>query len=143
MSAQRLDTILIDGKIYAIYGSPLHQYWEKYGNRPPMVSFNTSLNRGYYANWQINDNRLYLVNFYGENQIPLSRRRTYCLQDIFAVETGGVFAEWCSGELPIPVGKEIDYSVSGIGPIYESLTTIIIKTGIIVDSGAFNILKIR
>jgi hypothetical protein len=141
MSAQRLDTILIDGKAYTIYCSPLHQYWEKHGNRPQMVSFNTSLNRGYFANWEINDNRLFLVNFFGENQIPFSQRTIYCLRDIFATETGQVFAEWFSGELPIPVGKEIDYSVSGIGPIYETLTTISLENGLVIDSGVFSLLN--
>src|SRR5688572_22708801 len=123
MSAQAKDTISINGKEYIIYGSPLFDYWKKNNNKPRLMSFNTGLQRGFYAGWEIAANKLYLIRFNGEHygirpQGKFIREKDYSLSDLFPKQKR-VFADWYTGELQIPIGKQIDYSHSFIGAIYE------------------------
>lgn len=136
MTAQRTDTIIINEDEHIMYGLPLQQYWEKNNNRPSLFSFNTSLNRGYYAKWLIETNKLYLIDFYGECILPPPRKE-YSLVDLFPSAEDKVFAEWFTGDIEIPMGKQIDYSHSFIGATYEYSSTIKIEKGIVIDSGSF------
>jgi len=46
---------------------------------------------------------------------------------------------WYSGEITIPMGKQVDYFHGGFGAIYEYSTKIIIEKRIVVDSGGFGL----
>lgn len=134
MTAQRKDTIVINNEEYIMYGVPMHKYWEQENNKPSFFSGNTSLNRGYYAKWLIQKNMLYLIDFYGEN---FFKRKEYTLNDIFPNAEDKVFAYWFTGDIEIPMGKQIDYSHSFIGATYEYYSTLKIEKGIVIDSGSF------
>lgn len=141
MSAQAKDTILINGKKYAFYGSPLFDYWEKNNNKPSLISFNTGLQRGFFAGWEIFGNKLYLISFYGEHYViqpgnGFTKQTNFSLKDLFPNQEK-VFADWFTGELKIPIGKQIDYSYSFTGAVHESNTSILIESGIVTDSGMF------
>ena len=112
------------------------QYWQQNNNRPPLFSLNTALNRGYFAKWLIEESKLFLIDFFGECVLTPPRKE-YSLHDIFPNTQGKVFAFWFTGDIEIPMGKQIDYSHSFIGATYEYYTTIKFEKGLLVDSGSF------
>ena len=133
MTAQRSDTIRINDEGHILYSFPLEQYWEKEKNRPPLLSSNTSMYRGYYAIWLIEHNQLFLTDFYGE----FLSRKEYSLIDLFPTSGDKIFANWFTGDLEIPIGKQVSYFHGGRGATYESSTIIKISKGRVVDSGLF------
>lgn len=136
MTAQRTDTIVINEDEHIIYDLPLQQYWEKNNNRPSLFSLNTSLNRSYYAKWLIENNKLYLINFYGECVLPPPRKE-YSLVDLFPTAGEKIFAEWFTGDIIIPMGKQVNYFHGGWGATYEYNTTINFCNGLVIDPGSF------
>ena len=134
MTAQRTDTIIINEDEHIMYGLPLEQYWEQNENKPSLISFTTSLNRGYYAKWLIESNKLFLVDFYGESFFP---RKEYFLLDLFPSIPEKIFARWFTGEITIPMGKQVDYFHGGWGASYEYNTTLKFCDGLLIDSGPF------
>lgn len=143
MTAQRSDTIIVNDNPYVFYQTPLEQYWKLHNNKPGFCSFNTSLNRGYYSDWKIENKMLFLISFYGETFLDTKEfllaeaQKLYSLNDIFPASDGKVFASWFTGEITLQMGNQVDYSHSGIGSIYEFNTTLILKDGVVVDSGLF------
>lgn len=135
MTAQRTDTIIIDNNEHKMYALPLEQYWELNNNKPGFMCWNTALQRGYYAKWLIKKQCLYLVDFYGEYDF-FKTYKEYSLQDLFP-SSEKVFADWFTGDIIIPMGKEVDYFHGGWGATYEYSTTIKILNGIVTDPGLF------
>ncbi|HQW97257.1 MAG TPA: hypothetical protein PLU58_15725 [Saprospiraceae bacterium] len=136
MTAQRTDTIIINKDEHKMYGLPLEQYWMQNDNKPPLFSMTTSLNRGYYAKWLIENNKLFLIDFYGECLLPPPIKE-YSLIDLFPSAKGKVFAEWFTGDIIIPMGKQVNYFHGGWGATHEYSTTIKFCDGLIIDSGSF------
>jgi hypothetical protein len=134
MTAQRVDTIIINSSEYGIHELPLEQYWEQNHNRPPVFSLETSLNRGYYAKWQIQKGKLFLIGFYGESWFPYE---VYGLSAIFPTADEKIFADWYTGNISIPGGRLVNYHHAGRGAEYEYTTTMSIASGIVVDAGGF------
>ena len=128
MTMQRPDTIIINKTEFILHAIPLDQYWELGNRKPSMYSGDSSMRtRGYYATWLIEDQKLYLTNFYGEHFIL---NRTYTLNALFPSNDGKVFAEWYSGGLTIPYGEEVgEFNVNYIQ--YSHETTIVVKNGVV------------
>ena len=68
--------------------APIFSYWETYGNKPTFFSLNTALQRGFYADWKIENSLLYLIGFYGEHlylNLPagITKITRYNLSDLF------------------------------------------------------------
>lgn len=136
MTAQRTDTIIINEDEHVMYGLPLEQYWKQNDNKPSLFSMTTSLNRGYYAKWLIENNKLFLIYFYGECLLPPPMKE-YSLIDLFPSAEDKVFAEWFTGDITIPMGKQVDYFHGGWGTTYEYNTTIKVCNGLVIDPGSF------
>ena len=136
MTAQRTDTIIINDDEHIMYGLPLEQYWQQNNNKPSLFSLNTSLNRSYYAKWLIEENKLYLIDFYGECILPPPRKE-YSLLDLFPSTPEKLFAEWFTGDITIPMGKQVAYFHGGWGATYEYNTTIKVCNGLVIDPGSF------
>jgi hypothetical protein len=130
MTAQEKDRITINANEYEFFVSPLEQYWEKENNRPVLFSGMTSLQRGYFAKWLIEQGRLYLIEFYGENAFE---GKVYSIDDLFPGSIDKVFADWFTGTISIQAGKKIGYSHAGIGTIFEYSTKVEIDAGCVVD----------
>lgn len=128
MTMQRSDTIIINDIEYSLGGIPLEQYWDAGNQKPPLGSLNTSMRmRSYYATWLIEDKKLYLIGFYGENFFS---RKEFSIEDLFPGSNGKVFAEWFSGKLSIRYGNEVGpFLVDFIN--YEHYTTFEIQKGIL------------
>lgn len=128
MTMQRPDTIIINKTEFILHAIPLEQYWKLGNRKPSMYSGDSSMRtRGYYATWLIEDQKLYLTDFNGDDFLL---HKVYTLQSIFPSNDGKVFAEWYSGGLIIPYGEEVgEFNVNYIQ--YSHETTIVVKNGVV------------
>lgn len=82
---------------------PLSDYFARIGSRPRFLCRVTSLLRGYLGTWETADERLYLRAPRGvfEDDTPFS------VATFFPEHPDRVFADWYSGTLRIPQGKQL------------------------------------
>jgi hypothetical protein len=109
--------------------NPLEEYYKADSDKRPdfRIGPNTSSSanwRGYVATWEIADNKLYLTKVaswlcvvFGE---PSTCKQVELL-DIFPTEVadGKVLADWYTGVLRVPDGKQLRYVHMGYGSTYE------------------------
>ena len=58
--------ILIESKEYWLKDEPLNTYWATIVNKPILIGLSSSpLDKGYYAKWELKQNKLFLLDFYG------------------------------------------------------------------------------
>jgi len=140
MTAQSTDLILIDGVQHPLFTNPLEAYREKY--RPDIIFLedapNTSCWRGYAAEWEIDEGRLFLLKIYG-NVSYKGRGPDYniyhdkvpaTLSEIFGPVSGRVPATWYSGELRIPLGEMVEYVHAGYGSRFPKYLLIPVVNGV-------------
>ena len=131
-TAQMPDAICIDGVFHSLYSNPLEQLYERQ-KRPAFVDSlegESSANwRGYVACWQIHEGQLYLVAI--DSYI---RKKRVSLHELFRgrVRDGRVLADWFSGELRIPDGKQLQYVHMGYGSTYERDIVFTVQSGRVV-----------
>ena len=131
MTMQRTDIIIINAIEYSLGGLPLQQYWDLGNPKPSLCSMNTGMSqREYYANWLIEDHRLYLTEFHGSH---FFKKIEYSLDYIFPENAGKVFASWFTGELSISYGRELrPFYIDFIK--YEHTTSIHIENGVVISN---------
>lgn len=153
MTAQATDQILIDGVEHELFTNPLEMFKEMY--RRDWVFFedhpNTACWRGYVAEWEINEGRLFLLKVNGnisykghntgrdrnkslrwegihpelfQNKVPAT------LSELFGPERDRVPATWYSGELRVPLGSMIKYIHAGYGSEYSKYLLIPVVNGV-------------
>ncbi len=128
MTAQISDSILYNGKTHSLYDCPFTDFLK--ANR--IMHFyprNTALHRGYIANWEIIESKLYLVNL----TAYISSKHTIGMEVLFPGEDK-VFASWFTGELRIPDGGLLEYVHQGFGSIYERDLFLKFKEGVLTKS---------
>lgn len=106
MSQPQSDTINLNNKRYSLYSYPLEQYWQLHNNKPPLFSTTSGNNRGYTAEWLIENNKLYLIKFWGETLFAPGYKE-YSLQDIFPNQQK-VYTEWYTGCLSVGIGQRVE-----------------------------------
>ena len=84
MTAQEPDILEYEGKQFDIIANPLEQYFAPDRSRPNFVPESTSNWRGYFAEWEIQADRLYLTGLSGN----------ICVKP---TEPGGRTSSWCQG----------------------------------------------
>jgi hypothetical protein len=104
MTAQMMEVIYIDGKRHYMASEPMEQYLGKLENAPSFISSWTSCWRGYFGNWKIKDNKLYLTGLNGWIKTPEENQKEIDLDYLFPNKKK-VFADWFSGEIRIPLGQ--------------------------------------
>ena len=103
MTLQEHDTILFKNEKRIIYSQPLTKYFESLPQRPAFMSPNPQLiSRGYYADWSLNNDNLYLTDFLGEQLISNYDVLKYTIKDLFPSLMPPIFAEWFSGQILLP-----------------------------------------
>lgn len=126
-TAQEPDKILINGTEKMLLTNPLEDYYSDPEKRPRFMiePFMTSSGnwRGYVATWEIDDGKLFLKkinSWFCEGETKESCRQVE-LAVIFPekVLDGRVAANWFSGDLRIPDGKQLQYVHMGYGSTYE------------------------
>ena len=97
--------IIIDDEDYKLYGEPLNSYWEFISNKPNLGAVSSSpLNKGYFAQWILRDNKLYLSDFEGTD---ILYRHKYVYEDYFGEKEIDFFAFWFSGTLSVQSGEVV------------------------------------
>lgn len=132
MTAQMMERIYIDGKPHNMAAEPLEQYLESLENPPIFVSPHTACWRGYFGNWKIANNKLYLTGLTGWIQTSEEESKPIDLIDLFPNKKK-VFADWFSGEIRVPVGRMIQYVHMGYESTYESNLLFEIRDGLVVS----------
>lgn len=147
-TAQAPDIILINGEPHALYKNPLESYLREKWRRPAYLKPHyTSNMRGYVATWEISENKLYLTKvmiyragwlcrikcFFGQTDCYPDRENYNALGKIFRVKNKSkVLADWYSGSLRIPTGKQLQYVHEGYQSRYEKDLIFKVRNGIII-----------
>lgn len=127
-TSQDSDVLILNGKTYELYSTPLDSYYGEdwkpaFWVAPNSVS--SGNHRGYVATWKIIKNKLYLTKIDSWLCNRRIRTKSGCrrvtLGDLFGAKVvdGRVAATWFSDELRVPDGKQLEYVHMGYGSIYE------------------------
>jgi hypothetical protein len=121
------DRIKYDGRSYGLAAAPLEGYFSANpGARPKFAGMNSACMRGYIADWEVMDGKLFLVGM----EMALQTDSTFA--SVFPdVRQGGVFADWVNGELKCPYGKLIRYDHAGFSSLCEHELILTVENGIV------------
>jgi hypothetical protein len=126
MTAQFHEKLILEGEVTGMafcpplpFGHPrlLEVPHDQATQRSPFV-FSTACWRHYIGTWELRDGRFYLV----------------AVDGIYSLDSAEpLFADWFTGVLRIPSGKQLHYVHMGFGSIYEFETHIKIENGLVID----------
>ncbi len=138
-TAQVPDTIIIDGKEYALNTNPLESYLGSREWIPPKEALVSTANwRGYIATWAIDEDRLVLkdatIRIKVESDVEALKS---ILTDLFP-RTPKVVADWYTGTLVIPDGEMTEYVHMGYGSTYDHYQIIRISSGRVIERLSMN-----
>ncbi|MCC6753131.1 MAG: hypothetical protein IT266_03995 [Saprospiraceae bacterium] len=127
MTAQAGESLFYKGEVTWMAVEPLNQYLQN-RNDIKFISPSTACWRGYIGQWEIKDNKLYLIglNAYIEGY------REVGLNYLFPGQIE-VFANWFNGKIRIPQGEMLEYVHSGYASMYESDLFLVVENGILVN----------
>lgn len=118
-TAQFGDYMIVNGKSQEIFSNPLEPYLREH--KTPMFQNAGGCSacwRGYQATWDIFDEYLHIIGLKACTCSP--NDKPILLKKIFPKMQGDkIKATWFSGEIRIPLGKELEYVHMGYGSIYE------------------------
>ena len=130
MTAQVSETLWYQGKKQGMCSEPLNDYFNLAGERPKFAEMDTSCWRGYVGEWEIRDDRLYLIGLDGR----LENGKEANLESIFPGFPDRVFAHWFSGTVRVPEGKLLDYVHGGYLSTYERDLLLTFEKGVLVGT---------
>jgi hypothetical protein len=142
MTAQIGDRIFINNIEHTLACEPLSRYL--YDNKIEKLFRNvsTACFRGYWATWEINDGKIYLLNI--EAPRPISRKKQNesvepisAMQNLFPGQIK-VFACWVNGTLKIQSDRILEYVHLGYESIYENDIFLRFENGILIDEKIVN-----
>jgi hypothetical protein len=128
MTAQISEILWFEGEKHAMCAEPLSEYFQLAGESPEFAEVNTACWRGYIGEWEIRDDRLYLIGL----EAYLANGEEACLETIFPGFSERAFAHWYSGTIRVPEGKMVDYVHMGYESVYERDVFLDFKKGILV-----------
>lgn len=106
MTVQGCETLIYNGDEYRTNSEPLKQYLEI--KNITFAHPHTGCWRGYYGDWLIEDDNLYLIGLKAWIEISnIPRRIKEVGLDYIFPNQEKVFAEWFSGDISLPNGKPI------------------------------------
>ena len=130
MTAQISESLTYNGEELAMCEEPLCDFFNKGGNKPGFASMNTACWRGYVGEWEILEDRLYLVGIEG----ALNDGTDATLETVFPGFPERVFAHWYSGTVRVPQGKLLDYIHMGYASVYERDLLLTFESGVLIGS---------
>ncbi|MDI9871381.1 hypothetical protein [Flectobacillus roseus] len=123
-SSQLPDLLIYKGDTIPIYANPLEQLYAKSSSRPNFFGSkqectSTSCWRGYYAEWEIISNEIYLTGIF--SCCEEHRETKADLKELFGNQcvNGKVKAVWVTDTFISPQGKLLHYVHMGYGSVYE------------------------
>ena len=126
MTAQAAERIVIVDDKYMLLSNPLESYLKQKEFNFDIQS--TACWRGYIGTWELKNNELHLIGFYGTikgKEINLN----YLFPDISFVK-----ADWFTGQLRIPTGEMIHYVHGGYASKFSEEMLIEIEKGNVVST---------
>ena len=130
MTAQISESLTYNGEKLAMCEEPLSDFFSKGGTTPGFASMNTACWRGYFGQWEILEERLYLVGLAG----MLEDGTEATLESVFPGFPDRVFAHWYSGTIRVPQGKLLDYIHMGYASVYERDLLLTFENGVLTGS---------
>jgi len=127
MTAQSGERLFYKGEETWMAAEPLNQYLQN-RNDIKFISPSTACWRGYFGQWEIKDNKLYLIGL----KAYLEGYREVDLNYIFPRQKQ-VIADWFSGKIRIPQGEMLDYVHMGYASLYERDLILDIRNGELVN----------
>lgn len=127
MTAQAREDLLYEGKKLSMCSTPLEDFFDTSGSKPTFALRSTACWRGYLGEWEITDNRLYLIGI----DAKLRDGSPVSIATIFPGAADRVFASWYSGTIRIPQGDRIQYFHGGFESVYERDLFLNIKEGVV------------
>lgn len=127
MTAQIHEILRIDGRLTSMaFCPPLPEAHERIAEAVgsaldgmDAILRSTACWRGYQGSWEIRENRFYLTGLRGKYRL---------------VGSEPLFADWFTGVLRIPVGRQLEYVHMGFGSVFERELHIKIERGIVTRS---------
>lgn len=129
MTAQIKDILKYKSKRYLIASEPLFHIIKL--KSIDFCGFSTACSRGYLAVWEIRDNKLFLINL--DAKIQKDDEICKVGVDYLFPSKNEVFADWFSGEIRIPTGKQLKYIHLGYKSIFEKDIYLNFKDGILLS----------
>jgi hypothetical protein len=146
MTAQAPEIIILDGKAFGLYSTPLENYFKRIKWRPKFTFSSTANYRGYVARWEIFGKRLFLTGLFGNGWIipnhlygklapdpfePASDDgvKSLRLVDLFPDQAPLVPAKWVTQRLVVPTGPRLVYKHFGFGSLHASYRLIHVVQG--------------
>jgi hypothetical protein len=115
MTAQEREILHYNGETYWLSTEPLESLLEIMGDEKlAFVSTSTACWRGYVGTWEIENDKLFLIDLKGQ-----TKDIEVVTLDLIFPNQKKVFAEWFSGGIKIPQGKMLHYEHMGYMSIYE------------------------
>lgn len=125
------DYLIYKGDTVALFSNPLEQYFEQTGKRE-LIDFvgcgSTACWRGYKAIWELKNDSLFLRQITSCHKDCGLEIKNADLNKMFG--TDNVFANWVTGKLLIPQGKQVLYIHMGYASIYERELHISFNSGL-------------
>jgi hypothetical protein len=125
MTAQAKERLLYQGEETWIATEPLQPFLQNQKNITLMSPSSACL-RGYYGEWELRDNQLYLVRL----TAFVDDYREVDLSYLFPGKSR-VFAQWFSGEIRVPRGLMLDFVHRGYESLYEKDEFLIFEAGVL------------
>lgn len=143
-TAQYANIIWLNGYSHKLFSTPLFEYFKDHPEKRPTEGIlSTALYRGYIADFEIINEKLYLID------LKVMKRTS---DDIFSTDYAFVsvydnyfsdklFLGYYSGTLIIPEGKMIKYIHGGFFSIYEKYIILEIENGTLIASKSYNYIE--
>ena len=130
MTAQTPEKLTYNGEQYAMCTEPLGEFVAMGGKLPEFVWPHTACWRGYIGEWEITEDRLYLVGLEG----ALTDGTKANIESVFPGYSDRVFAHWYSGTIRLPQGELLDYVHGGYLSTYERDLLLTFEKGVLVGT---------
>ena len=121
---QEEDAIRYEGKTAHLLERPLGLHLQTLSPRPRFDPPRSSNWKGYSADWEIRDSKLYLVAFEA-----LSSRKPVPISDLFPKRELPILADWFTGTLHL-LSAERERKVGGY-PVFKHVTQMRVKNGVL------------
>ncbi len=131
-TAQAGDVLILGGKKYGIYTNPLAPWVQANPGRIPKSNVVSSgLWRGYIATFEIGDNHLYLTDIkILKDDMKAHDDMRSVMNEVFPGQKQ-VLADWFTGNIIIPNGKQVQYVHMGYASIYEKYIVLRVESGMV------------
>ncbi len=142
-TAQIPDILIYKGDTLSLFANPLEQLYGNDSTRPNYfgkneVCMTTACWRGYQAEWELINDELYLTGIYSccyyEDSIKAD------LKVLFGEKylNGRVKADWFTGTIIAPKGRQIYYVHMGYESLYEQELEFLIKKGFVINTKSYD-----